>query len=162
MNKSLSFIVTLVLLFIFSSAKTSKITEGQLGYQAPNFIVSNEDTTMSLQHLKGKYVLLTFWSSFDAESRINNIEYDKIAQQTSNNLNFISINYDLSRPLYNEIISRDKLKTSSQFYDQEGNSSKIFENYHLDQGFKSYLINPAGEIIAMNPGKQELTQLLRQ
>lgn len=150
------------MLFIFSSSYTSKVSEGKIGYNAPNFTVSNVDTTLSLQLMKGKYVLLSFWSSSDAGSRISNIKYNKVAQELSNKLNLVAVNYDRNEAIYREIMHRDKLEAKSQFYDQVGNSSLIYENYHLDQGLKSYLINPEGTIIAENPSPQQLTQIICQ
>ena len=38
---------------------------------------------------------------------------------------------------------------------------KITEAYHLDNGFKSFLIDPEGRIIATNPTSVTLTQVLR-
>ncbi|MEG2242042.1 MAG: thioredoxin family protein [Muribaculaceae bacterium] len=162
MKKSLSVIVTLVMLFIFSSSYTNKVSDGKIGFTAPNFALSNTDTTMSLQRMKGKYVLLSFWSSADAGSRISNIEYNNFAKNNSKNLHLVAVNYDRSEAIYREIMSRDKLDAKAQFYDHEGSRSQLFENYHLDQGLKSYLINPEGEIIAQNPSAQQLTQLICQ
>lgn len=162
MKKSLITIAGFVLLLIFTSAYRSDAFDAKKGSLAPSFEVSNDDTLVSLQNLKGKFVLLSFWSSADADSRISNIQYDAVARKNNSKLALVAVNYDRNEPIYREIIKRDKLQKNYQFFDQDGLKSKIFERYHLDQGFKSYLINPAGEIIAENPSTSQLADLLSQ
>ena len=71
MKKTLLAVAAIAMLLVFSSAYNEKAIDSRVGYLAPNFTVSNADTTVSLQDLKGNYVLLTFWSSADAQSRIS-------------------------------------------------------------------------------------------
>ena len=162
MKKSLFVIVSLVLFTIFASGYSSSEFDAKKGHLAPNFEVCNSDTTLSLFDLKGKYVLLSFWSSLDANSRISNIQSNEMAKDFDGKLVALSINYDRNELLFKELVKRDKLQASSQFYDQDGKKSRIFDEYHLDQGYKSYLISPAGEIIAENPGTSQLAKMISQ
>jgi hypothetical protein len=108
--------------------------------------------------MKGKYVLLTFWSSADAESRISNLTYDKIAKTYKGSLEYVAVNYDHSPRVYGEIKKIDDLRQSSQFRDNKGSSSSIYTDYRLAQGFNSYLIDRNGTIIAINPTSQQLAK----
>lgn len=158
MKKSLIKIVSLGLFFIFASAYTSNPNSNRIGFIAPNFEISNSDTAVSLQHMKGKYVLLTFWSSDDAQSRIANIQYDR-ATGGQDEVNYVAINYDRSVGVYSEIVKNDGLRTSSQFHDLGGKESKLFDTYQLDRGLKSYLLDPQGKIVAENPTLQQIKSL---
>lgn len=155
-------IVGFVLLLIFTSAYRSDVFQAKKGSLAPEFSISNNINNVTLRDMKGKFVLLSFWSSADADSRISNIQYDAYVHKTNSKLALISVNFDRNEKIYREIVRRDKLQENSQFFDQGGKESKLYKTYHLDQGYKSYLINPAGEIIAENPSTSQLANLLSQ
>lgn len=162
MNKSLFVIVSFVLLIFSASSYSSKEVDAKVGCIAPDFALANEDSSVSLRDMKGKYVLLSFWNSADADSRMNNIKYSSTAKNFDSELALVSVNYDRCEEVYHEIVKRDKLQTGSQFYDQDGKMSRIYSDYRLDQGYKSYLINPAGKIIAENPDAYQLANIIRQ
>ncbi|MDD2960786.1 MAG: redoxin domain-containing protein [Muribaculaceae bacterium] len=162
MKKSLLLIVSVFLMLFFTSSYSTKVVRATTGNIAPNFEVKNNDTTISLNKMRGKYVLLTFWSSADAESRISNIKNEVEAQKFSKQLAVVGVNYDRNEIIFNEIIKRDKLQNGTQFYDQDGDQSRIYGDYHLDHGYKSYLIDPAGEIIAENPSTSQLATMISQ
>lgn len=158
MKKSLFSIVTLAFLILFTSAYSITPADGRVGYQAPDFKVSNSDTTISLQRMKGKYVLLTFWSSTDAESRISNMRYDKAAGRSEKFVH-LSVNLDRSKNVYNEIIKVDNLAKATQFYCNDAIKSKISKSWRLNNGFASFLIDPTGKIIEENPEISKLAQI---
>lgn len=160
MKKSLIKIVTLGLFFIFASAYTGNPDDNKVGYMAPNFTLSNAQDTMTLQREKGKYLLLTFWSSDDVPSRLSNIRYDRATRKMG--IRYVAVNYDRSRKIYQEIVKVDSLRESTQFYDQEGKGSNLYASYRLDQGLKSYLLDPTGKIIAENPSNQQLAKIVSQ
>ena len=159
MRKALLAFATLAILLVFSSAYSTKTIDSRVGYLAPVFSVSNNDTTMSLQQMKGKYVLLTFWSSADADSRISNIHYNRIAS-TNSKVQHLAVNYDRSANVFNEVAKLDNLALGTQFHDNEGSKSTIHENYRNDKKrISTSLINPEGEIISENPTDIEIAQL---
>lgn len=148
------------MVLIFSSSKFTKPADNRVGSPAPALSIANGDTAISLQKMKGKYVLLTFWSSADAESRISNLTYDKIAKTYKGSLEYVAVNYDHSPRVYGEIKKIDDLRQSSQFRDNKGSSSSIYTDYRLAQGFNSYLIDRNGTIIAINPTSQQLAKMI--
>lgn len=130
------------------------------GSIAPDFSISNTDTTTTLGSLRGNYVIVTFWSSADAQSRIDNLRYDKYAKQSKTPIAYVAVNYDRNRELADEIIRRDGVEQSSQFFDSDGKQGRIFADYHLGDGYHTCLIDPAGKIIAVDPSDDYLDELL--
>lgn len=153
-------VAAMIMLLAFTSAYSDKTIDSHVGNLAPNFSVSNADTTVSLQEMKGKYVLLTFWSSADAQSRIDNMRYDRIASANGNMLH-IAVNYDRSALVFSEVAKIDNLHSEDQFFDAEGSQSSIHQAYRISsEGYRTLLIDPAGEIISENPTDSQLAQLL--
>jgi len=159
MKKVLSAIVTFAILLVFSSAYSTKTTDSRVGYIAPIFSISNSDTTLSLQQMKGKYVLLTFWTSTDAESRIFNRHYNRLASKYGK-VQHLAVNYDRSAKVFNEVATIDSLLAGSQFHDSDGKASAIYESYRIGKkGYRTLLIDPNGEIISENPSESEIAKL---
>lgn len=69
MKKTLIRFVGVVMLLILASAGSGNYYGVEVGDQAPNFKVGDEAHALELQSLRGKYVVVTFWSSADADSR---------------------------------------------------------------------------------------------
>lgn len=63
-------IVLFAVLVISVSAYSERVFEAAEGYNAPSMTIENSDTTLSLADMKGRYVIVTFWSSADADSRL--------------------------------------------------------------------------------------------
>ena len=66
------FVVLMMISFIsFSFVGKDTPTEGlSIGDKAPEFNICGEKQLINLKDLKGKYVLLSFWASYDAPSRM--------------------------------------------------------------------------------------------
>lgn len=155
MKKQLLAIVIFALVFIFTSARYETPADGRVGFSAPGFVVGDSETEVELQNLRGKYVLVSFWSSTDAASRIANMQYDRMARNHEK-LEFVAVNYDPSEAVYKEIVRIDGLDTGAQFHDAEGNASRIYKAYRLDEGFCGMLVSPEGKIVAVNPSNETL------
>ena len=125
--------------------------------------LQNTEGIVSLQSLKGQYVLLNFWAGYDAPSRMENVRFAReIDKSGIENISLVSVSFDTNRKVFEETIKRDGLNAATQFYDKEGSLSNIFDDYRLNKGFASYLISPEGVIIAKNPNPEQLTKLIRQ
>ena len=163
MKKTKSVIGMLALSLLFSSAFNPNKTGLKEGERAPQLSLQNADDSVSLQSLKGQYVLLNFWAGYDAPSRMENIRFAReIDKSGLENISLVSVSFDTNRKVFEEIVKRDELDTATQFYDKDGSRSDIFDNYRLSKGFASYLISPEGVIIAKNPNPDQLTKLIRQ
>lgn len=162
MKKTMTIIVLFAVLLITVSAYPGRVYEAADGYKAPAITLTNSDTTMSLADLKGRYVVLAFWASSDAASRVEAGELDAFAANADEEqFCLVSVNLDRSENLFREVIRRDNLKAGAQYHVNKDEAVKITEAYHLDNGFKSFLIDPEGRIIATNPTSVTLTQVLR-
>lgn len=158
----MTIIVLFAVLLITVSAYSGRVYEAADGYKAPALTLTNSDSTMSLADLRGRYVVLTFWASNDAASRVEAGELDAYAANVDEEqFCLVSVNLDRSEGLFREIVRRDNLKAGAQYHANADEAVKIKEAYHLNNGFKSFLIDPEGRIIATNPTSVTLTQVLR-
>ena len=159
MKKAIMFIATFVSVVMILTAFTVKPTAPETGYQAPELSINTGSSTVSLDNFRGQYLLVSFWSSSEASSRIRCNEYTSAVSHTPG-LHHIGINFDASTPLFNEIVKRDNLKAQAQYHVEGNDAASIKENYHLDRGLHSFLIDPKGTIIAVDPDKLTLNKLL--
>lgn len=144
MKKTLLAVLGLIVTVVLASAFSNSPSEARIGYQAPNFTVTNGDTTLSLQDLRGKYVKLTFWSSTNAESRI-------ALQQTENDDDVVSIavNLDPSEGVFGEICKLDGLRSETQFHVSHA-SSDILKAWQQGEELSTFVIDPQGIIVAQS------------
>ena len=162
MKKTLKFIVIFAVLLISVSAYSGKTIDASNGYFAPSLTLQNEQESLSLEGLKGKYVLLSFWSSTDALSRVACNEYTAFERESNAEEQFclLSVNFDQNSGLFHEIVRRDNLNTKSQFNVQGDEARKIKEQFHLEDGYNSLLIDPTGRVISTNPSTSTLKRIL--
>ena len=102
--KKVKSIFALFVLFLMFSASNNRFPKTGLfvGEKAPNFQMTDSTAgTFDLRDLKGKYVVLNFWASYDASSRISNIRMrQEIEKLNHQNLSFVSVSYDPSRVIF--------------------------------------------------------------
>ncbi len=154
-------IAIFAVLLVSMSAHTERVYEAADGFNAPDLTVDNSHSALSLSDLKGKYVLVTFWASSNAQSRISAARYDDFSKSLDEErFCLLSVNFDRSERLFREIVRRDNLSAKSQFYVSGSNAETIFEKYHLGNGFQSFLINPQGKIVATNPSNDTLKKIV--
>ena len=151
MTKTLLTIVTVVMLILFTSAASTSVIDSRIGHEAPMLEIEGDSTHCSLQHFRGSYVLVSFWSSTNAASRVANIRYE--------NINHIAINFDRTEGLFQEICRIDALEPTSQFYCNDNQRMKIINVWRQDSEFSTFLINPEGEIVDINPEINELAKI---
>ena len=92
-------------------------SQAQASNSTPQLLeATNTSSHLSTSDLKGKYVLVNFWDSHNAVSRIAAGEYDRYYRtHRNNNLRLLSVNTDDNRRLFDEIVRRDGLDTLTQF-----------------------------------------------
>ena len=159
MKKTLLTIATACVIIVFLTAYSSNPSGDRLGYIAPNFSVENDCSSFELQQNKGNYVLLTFWSSLDAESRIANVQYDRAVRELKG-VDYVAVNFDRSYGVYREVVKIDGVNNASQFFDCSGDRSSIYLRYGLKKGMKSLLLDKTGKVVAENPNPKELKRLM--
>ena len=160
MNKTLLTIVTLGLLILFTSAYYTAPADGRIGYKAPALILGNSNNGLSpLQQHRGSNVLLTFWSSDDPQSRLENIRYDRMSRNSGVHYTHVSVNMDRSMSVFNSVIELDEVDRSAQFFSSTEAQSSIIKGWRLEEGYHSFLLDKDGIIIAIDPDEKTLAQL---
>ena len=152
-------LVTISFMFLSFVGKDTP-TEGlTIGDKAPEFKICGEKQLIDLKDLKGKYVLLSFWASYDANSRMQNASLCHAINKT-NNVEMVSVSFDTYKSIFNETIKKDRIYSVNCFVDQDGENSEIFQTYRLHKGFKNYLLDENGVIIAKDIKANQLSSYL--
>lgn len=151
---------TLAVVMLFTSASSNNGKGGIVGTQAGDFTISNAQGVQSLKQLRGSYVLLTLWSSADVVSRLDNIRCDRYCAENGDVVP-LSVNFDRSRLLFDELVAADSLNASSQYFCERQDRAIFEKKWGAAQQYNSYLINPSGAVIAVNPTNQDLNRLVK-
>ena len=147
--------------FVEKDKPTGGLSEGDV---APDFKIestSNGQPAFKLGNLKGKYVLLSFWASYDAQSRMQNASLSNALRSTArNNVKMVSVSFDEYQSIFEETIRKDQIVTPTCFVETKGEYSGLFKKYRLGRGFTNYLLDDNGVIIAKNISAAELSAYL--
>ena len=160
-NVSVVFVVWATLsLLLFSFVGKDTPTEGlSIGDKAPEFNICGEKQLINLKDLQGKYVLLSFWASYDAQSRMQNATLNNAVKKVSN-VEMVSVSFDEYKSVFTETIKQDQISTSKCFVELNGQESELYKTYRLKKGFKNYLLDENGVIIAKDIKASELSSYL--
>ena len=156
--------VVLLISSLTSFVEKDKPTGGlNVGDIAPDFKIKTMSTEQqpiqNLSKMKGKYVLLSFWASYDAQSRMQNVSLSNVLR-SSRNVEMVSVSFDEYQSIFEETIRKDQIVTPTCFVETKGESSGIFKKYRLGRGFTNYLLDDNGVIIAKNISAAELSAYL--
>ena len=147
--------------FVEKDKPTGGLSEGDV---APDFKIestSDGQPAFKLGNLKGKYVLLSFWASYDAQSRMQNVSLSNALRSTArNNVKMVSVSFDEYQSIFEETIRKDQIVTPTCFVETKGEYSGLFKKYRLGRGFTNYLLDDNGVIIAKNISAAELSAYL--
>lgn len=157
------FVVLLISSLTSFVAKDTPTGGLNLGDVAPDFQIKTTTTeqTASLDELKGKYVLLSFWASYDAQSRMLNASLSNALQSaTPGHVELVSVSFDDYESVFTETVRKDQIVTPTCFVETKGEKSGLFRKYNLNRGFTNYLLDDNGVIIAKNISATELSEYL--
>lgn len=155
--------VVLFISSLTSFVEKDKPTGGlSVGDVAPDFKIGTIlcDKQLDLKSLKGKYVLLSFWASYDAQSRIKNVSLSNALKASSKNVEMVSVSFDEYQSIFDETVRKDQIVTPNCFVETGGEDSKLFATYRLNKGFNNYLLDERGVIIAKNVSTSNLSSYL--
>ena len=158
--------VVLLIGSLTSFVEKDKPTGGlNVGDIAPDFKIQSMSAVQPLAELsdmKGKYVLLSFWASYDAHSRMQNASLSNVLRSASRNENveMVSVSFDEYQSIFKETVRKDQIVTPTCFVETKGESSGLFKKYRLGRGFTNYLLDENGVIIAKNISAAELSAYL--
>ena len=156
--------VVLLIGSLTSFVEKDKSTGGlNVGDIAPDFKIQSMSAGQPLAELsdmKGKYVLLSFWASYDAHSRMQNASLSNALRSTSQDVEMVSVSFDEYKSIFNETIKKDQISTSNCFVELAGVSSDLYQTYRLKRGFKNFLLDENGVIVAKDVTVSELSSYL--
>ena len=158
--------VVLLIGSLTSFVEKDKPTGGlNVGDIAPDFKIQSMSAGQpfaEFSDMKGKYVLLSFWASYDAHSRMQNASLSNVLRSASRNDNveMVSVSFDEYQSIFKETVRKDQIVTPTCFVETKGESSGLFKKYRLGRGFTNYLLDENGVIIAKNISAAELSAYL--
>ncbi|WP_340113753.1 TlpA disulfide reductase family protein [Maribellus mangrovi] len=131
------------------SAKMKKFIQEQ-GQNSPDIVLPDpEGNEISLASLRGKVVLLQFWSAVDRGSRIQNPVLVELYKKYKNKgFEIYQVSIDQNRAEWVDAIDQDKL-TWINVGDMEG-SALATRVYNIQSVPSNYLLDKEGEIVAKN------------
>lgn len=154
-----SFVCSLV-----SFIDKDKIGRGYgVGDKAPEFTLSTVgggDGELSLSGLQGRYVLLSFWATHDAPSRVRNVQLYQAVRRLPEEVKMVSVSFDEYPSVFRETIKSDGIDPEVSAVGLENQQSRLFRQYRLERGFQNYLLDERGIIVAKNVSAEELAAYL--
>jgi peroxiredoxin/CRISPR/Cas system-associated protein endoribonuclease Cas2 len=150
---------TLQLMQEEQNARLRQLIDEQ-GENTPEIVLPAPDgTEIALSSLRGKVVLLHFWSALDRDSRIlNEALAEAYAKYKNKGFEIYQVSVDKNRIEWVDAIDQDGLKWIN-VGDMEG-SVQAATVYNIQSIPFNYLINEEGEIIARNLKGPELDRAL--
>jgi len=155
--------VVLLITSLTSFVGKDKPTGGlNIGDVAPDFSIRTtlNNQKLDLKDLKGQYVLINFWASYDAQSRMQNVSLSNAVRSSFNKVKFVSVSFDEYQSIFKETIRKDRIASPTCFVETKGETSRLFKEYLLSRGFNSYLLDENGVIIAKNISVSELSSYI--
>ena len=148
--------------FVEKDKPTGGLNVGDIALDFKIQSMSAGQPLAELSDMKGKYVLLSFWASYDAHSRMQNASLSNVLRSASRNDNveMVSVSFDEYQSIFKETVRKDQIVTPTCFVETKGESSGLFKKYRLGRGFTNYLLDENGVIIAKNISAAELSAYL--
>lgn len=149
-------------LLLTVSAGTEREYNAVEGMKAPYFEVTDGDDGISWSSdgKDGRFVIVNFWASGDASSRIAANRYDSYVKSVGEErIGLVSINIDKNRRLFEEIVRHDGMNGESQFNVETAQASDLVRMFDMSNGLKSFLIDPEGTIVAVDPATETIAAL---
>ena len=77
-------------------------------------------------------------------------------------MKLISISFDRYRSVFGAAVRQDGIDKEVCHLEMEGEDSEVFKSYDLKSGFKNYLVDSRGVIVAKNVTADELALYLNR
>jgi hypothetical protein len=155
------FVLMLTVLFLSGGTKKTSFTEGSHpGDYAPEIKITGSSRTIRFANPSGRYTLVNFWATYDAASRVRNIQlYEKVNRMDSACIRMYSISMDENYSVYTGTLDIDNLRGASQLHEVKGVRSLLYRQYNLKKGFRNFLVDDHGVIVATGVHSEDLDAL---
>lgn len=133
-----------------SNLKIQKMIQ-EKGSNFPDIVLPDTNKKdVSLSSMKGKFVILSYWASQDANSRKHNQTLKKVYKKYKNRgLDIYQISVDQDEKLWKKAIKDDQLSWTN-VCDLKTGSVQATRLYNIQQVPANYLIDKRGEIVGKN------------
>lgn len=168
---SLIMIIIAGLAFLsFINGSDKPATGLQVGNKVPAIESKLLDgTQFNLESLKGKMILIDFWASYDAPSRLDNFRKKMILDYYQNKefinaqgLVILSISLDrFKSPLY-QSIKNDELEQFMHLCDFKGRESELAHTFSVQDKLINFLIDGEGRIVARSERIEKIETTLER
>lgn len=148
-----------------NTTRTSRLSEGIYpGNLFPDIknLENVSGASIDLSDLRGKKVLVNFWAAYDAPSHKDNVLFSNVIQQKGYPVQMVSVSFDESESVFAKTVAMDKIDEMFQFRAKGSAMADLFSCYQLQKGFKNYLIDENGVVVAMNLTTDNLDQLMKE
>jgi hypothetical protein len=85
-----------------------------------------------------------------------------IGKMPEREIKMVSVSFDQYHSVFSETIKMDKIDPAASFVELTGEKSALYKQYRLKQGFKNYLLNPNGVIIAKDVKPEEVAAYVQK
>ncbi len=139
--------------------KLQKFIDEQ-GANSPDIVLPDmSGKQIALSSLRGKYVLVHFWSALDKDSRIlNPVLAEAYLQYKNRGFEIYQVSVDKNRMEWIDAIDKDKLSWVN-VGDMQGSTQAVI-NFNIQAIPYNYLLGKEGEILAQNLRGPALAQAL--
>lgn len=140
-----------------TNAQLEKMVQEQDLLSIPEIYLPDQTgDSISLNAVNAKYILINFWASWNKESIARNVELlDIYKKYHTKGFEIYQVSLDTKKESWKSAISFDQLPWINVI-DQDGRSSYYARIYNVKTLPTSFLINPEGEIVMVNPTKGQL------
>jgi hypothetical protein len=148
--KTYIFMLAVFLVFTTAGTKKSGIREGfRLGDNAPKIKLADAESDIIFTNHSSRYTLLHFWAAYDGNSRKQNVLlWNYIRKGNLPQVQMISVSMDSSHAVFTETVKTDGLDSTRQEQVGQGKEAEALRKYGLKNGFRNFLIDDKGVIIA--------------
>jgi len=173
------FLVALILLLGFGNKHLQKLETDnislanppRIGEKAPEINLPSVDRSVNykLSDLRGKLVLINFWTSMNAPCSYENLNqvntYNKYKDKNFTNakgFTIYSVSLDSNLENWKKAIVKDKLSWPYQVCDLKGRGSEVVAAYGVTSIPYNYLIDGNGMVLAINLRGAKLSRTIEQ
>ena len=140
-----------------TNAQLEQLIKADKIYNIPEIYLPDQSgDSLSLNAVNAKYILLNFWASWNQESIQKNVELlDIYKKYHTKGFEIYQVSLDTKTDNWIKAINFDQLPWINVI-DQDGRSSYYARLYNVKTLPTSFLINPDGEIVMINPSKEQM------